>query len=130
MSNDHFISRMMDETFGTVPSNHISDDFQLRRELSRIGVKYFVGEWSQPDIARFSSNGSELDLPVEHKLLRWTDAKPLAQALSVWTGEPLSDVLILTSQDNRPWILMWNKKDQTVNLNELIFLFQATQKAA
>jgi hypothetical protein len=54
----------------------------------------------------------------------------LAQALSVWTGEPLSDVLILTSQDNRPWILMWNKKDQTVNLNELRFLFQATQKAA
>ena len=130
MSNDQFISRMMDETFETVPSNHIGDDFQLRRELARIGVKYFVGEWLRPDIARFSLNGSELDLPLEHKLLRWTDARPLAQAMSVWTGEVLSDVMILTSQDNRPWILMWNKKDQAVNLNELKFLFQATQKAA
>lgn len=130
MSNDHFIARMMDETFETVQSKHTSDDFQLRRELSRLGVKYFVGEWSHPHIARFSANGSELDLPVEHKLLRWTDAKPLAQAMSSWIGESLSDVLVLTSQDNRPWILMWNKKEQMVNLNELRFLFQATQKAA
>lgn len=130
MSNDHFISRMMDETFETAPSNHIGDDFQLRRELSRLGVKYFVGEWAHPKIARFSAHGTELDLPLDHKLLRWTDAPPLAHAISDWTGEKLSDVLVITSQDHRPWILMWNKKDQDVNLNEVRFLFQAIQKAA
>jgi hypothetical protein len=130
MANDQFISRMMDETLKASPSNHTGDDFHLRRELSRMGIKYFVGDWTLPQIARFSTNGSALDLPFDNKLLGGSANRPLVQALSTWTGESFSEVIFLTSEDQRPWILMWNDKDQKVNLKEIRYLFQTKQKAA
>lgn len=130
MANDQFITLMMDETLNSNPSNHTGDDFHLRRELSRMGIKYFVGDWTLPQIARFSTRGSALDLPFDHKILMGSASRPLIQALSAWTGESFSDVLFLTSEDQRPWILMWNDKDQAVNLKQLRYLFKTKQKAA
>jgi hypothetical protein len=138
MSQDTFITRMMAETFendDTVVrsrSIHPDQDFRLRRGLSKLPVISFEGSWIAPGLARFSFHGTMIDLPSGHRpVLGWSmsdgaiaEKHALIQACGQLLGTEFSHVFVMQSEDEKPWLIFWNAKDDVVDVVKLRELFR------
>jgi hypothetical protein len=137
MSQDTFISRMMAETFesdDTVArsrSAHPEQDFRLRRGLAKLPVAAFEGRWLGPGLAQFSFHGTVLDLPMGHQpFMGWasseglvTDRHPLIGVCSKLLGKEFSHVFAMQSEDDKPWLILWNSQEEMVDVAKVRKLF-------
>ena len=141
MSQDTFITRMMADTFesdDTVArsrSTHPEQDFRLRRGLSKLPVMSFEGSWIAPGLARFSFHGTMIDLPSGHgPVLGWSmsdgaiaEKHALIQACGQLIGAEFSHVFVMQSDDEKPWLVFWNAKEDVVDVLKLRDLFRTEE---
>ena len=147
MSQDTFITRMMAETFesdDTVArsrSIHPDQDFRLRRGLSKLPVMSFEGSWITPGLAHFSFHGTVIDLPVGHgPVVGWStndgailEKHAFLQVFGELLRAEFSHAFVMQSEDEKPWLVFWNAKDDVVDVSKLRELFrteEVTLKAA
>ncbi len=141
MTHDTFITRMMAETFeneDTVVrsrSTHPDQDFRLRRGLSKLPVISFEGSWMTPGLAHFSFHGTLIDLPAGHDpVVGWsrsdgaiTDEHALLQVCGELLGAEFSHMFVMQSEDNKPWLVFWNAKEEVVDVMKLRELFRSEE---
>lgn len=123
MSQDSFISLMLNETFRDAADDQSGADFCIRRELSKVGATYVAGRWVGAELVRFVAHEHEIDVPLAHAPASVSASPALVSALSVWAKESLTDATLMVDPDNRPWIVMWNRSECDLSLDRVLMIF-------
>lgn len=129
MAHDPFISLMLDETFAPASAGRPSDNFEVRRELSKLGAAFVVGQVPAPGLLRFERQGQVLDLALAHAPLGVPLADPLVAALAAWLGSTVSDAIIHTALDGTPWLVLWDRANGELEEERLWGIFGASDVA-
>lgn len=142
MTQDPFINRMMAETFeaedstARVRSSHPEQDFRLRRGLAKLPVQAFEGAWITPGLAHFSLHGHSIDLPMGHgPVVGWSKTEgeviehhAFLKVCGTLLDTQFSHVYVIQSEDEKPWLVFWDAREEQVDEWKLRELFRTAEE--
>jgi hypothetical protein len=114
MAHDEFISKLMTETLEDselerVPSVYPDDDFEIRRELSRLPLVSIECQLVNDSLIRFHFKGQPIDVTIDHLLSN--HKKEFLQVMSSLNSKNANELSLKFSRDNRPWLFFWDNSE-------------------
>jgi hypothetical protein len=133
MSQDDFISKLMDETFeergkATRLVTNPDSDFHIMTQVSRLPVTSLRGHLAADGIYEFAIQGHVLHAPLEHLSSRHSAS--LLAVIGKMLGADF-DRITLVSSTACVWVFAWSSTEQVEEQDiQKIFSTQRTAKAA
>jgi hypothetical protein len=114
MAHDEFISKLMTETLEDselerVPSVYPDDDFEIRRELSRLPLVSIECQLVNDSLIRFHFKGQPIDVTIDHLLSSYK--KEFLQVMSSLNSKNANELSLKFARDNRPWLFFWDSSE-------------------